>query len=76
MCASRLLGLHLGQDAGGAECLGTAARAFPVCGDVGLDRHRDLELVALVAAITNLLPSSELDAALVFETLAAEPCAA
>src|SRR5690606_34393494 len=34
------------------------------------DRHRDLELVSLRAAVTYLLPCSKLDAALVLERLA------
>ena len=62
-----------GLDARGAQRLGAAARALPDRRDVGLDRHRDLELVSLRAAVTDLLTSRELDAALVLETLAAEP---
>ena len=51
----------------------TAARALPHRRDVGLDRHGDLELVALRAAVADLLTSGELDAALVLETLASQP---
>src|SRR3954451_24295247 len=69
----RLLSLRLGLDPGDAERLGTTPRALPDGGDVGLDRHRDLELVPLRAPVTDLLASGELDAALVLEPLAPEP---
>ena len=55
------------------EALGAAARALPDGRDVGLDRHRDLELVPVRAAVADLLASGELDAALVLEALTAEP---
>jgi hypothetical protein len=72
--AGRLLVLRFGDDAGDAQRLGPAPRALPHCGDVGLDRHRDLELVGLRAAIADLLTGGELDAALVLETLAPQTC--
>ncbi len=43
--AGRLLGLRLLRLAVRAQRLGAAARALPHRRDVGLDRHRDLELV-------------------------------
>ena len=73
--AGGLLGLLLGLDARRAECLRPTARALPDGRDVRLDGHRDLELVTLLAAVSDLLSGRELDPALVLETLAAEPCA-
>src|ERR1700712_2357363 len=72
--AGGLLGLHLGLDARGGAGLGTAAGALPQSGYVGLDRHRDLELVAVLAEVAHLLPGGELDAALVLEALPSEAC--
>src|SRR4051794_25685042 len=72
--AGRLLGLHLGLDAGRGAGLGTAPRALPEGRDVGLDRHRHLELVAVGAAVSDLLAGGELDPALVLEALTSESC--
>jgi hypothetical protein len=70
----RLLGLGLGQD---AAVLSASRRSAgtPTRRDVGLDRHRDSNSCPCWHAVTDLLTSRELDAALVLETLAAEPCA-
>src|SRR3954449_11584056 len=72
--AGGLLGLDLGLDPGRGAGLGTAARALPQGRDVGLDRHRHLELVAVGAAVSDLLAGGELDAALVLEALPPESC--
>src|SRR6478735_3331308 len=72
--AGGLLRLHLGLDAGRGTGLGAAPRALPQGRDVGLDRHRHLELVALGAAVADLLTGGELDAALVLEALTSESC--
>src|SRR4029079_9036405 len=71
--ADRLLGLHLALDARRALGLVAAAGALPDRRDLRLVGHGDLELVTLRAAVADLLPSGELDAALVLETLASQP---
>jgi hypothetical protein len=70
--ADRLLGLLLRLDARDAEGVGAAARALPGGRHLRLDRHRDLEGMAPGALVADLLPRSELDAALVLEALSAE----
>ena len=67
--AGGLLVLGLGLDPGGAQCLAAALLALPGGRDLGLDRHRDLELVPIGAQVSDLLTSRELDAALVLEAL-------
>ena len=62
-----------GTDARRAERLGAAARALPHRRHLGLDRHRDLELVTVHAAVAGLLTGRELDAALVLEALSSQP---
>ncbi len=67
---SGLLDLGLGQDARRAECLRPTTGTLPDRRDVGLDRHRHLELVSLLAQVADLLTSCELDSALVLKALA------
>ena len=52
--------------------LGAAARALPDEGHLGLDSHRDVELVTVGAVIDDALTRGELDPALVLEARAAQ----
>jgi hypothetical protein len=70
--ADRLLDLDLTRQPVLAQRFRAAARALPDRRYVGLDRHRDLEVMALRAAVGDVLTSRELDAALVLEALAPE----
>src|SRR4051812_12651818 len=71
--ADRLLGLLLAEDPRRAQSLGAAARALPGGRHLRLHRHGDFELMTVDTAVSALLTSGELDAALILETLSPQP---